>query len=279
MKNVRLIVTDMDGSFVIDKERICPENIEAVAAAREAGILVCACTARLWPMARGQVREAGFNELTVVSNGGAIVDNRDGTVIERSLIPEEDVERMIRMGMAHEANVGLYTHGLLPYLPADMQGPSPYDNYRKRWSTWRRELCTPAARCENVDQMMIMGGFETELVEMMSDKPLHWTEEEQAYLSRFSTTGVSDRVIFFLNPGVDKADGVRRLAARYGIPREQVMTIGDNANDVAMLEWAGFSAVVGNATREAKAAADIVVADNDKGGAAEAIYRVLEAKK
>ena len=66
------------------------------------------------------------------------------------------------------------------------------------------------------------------------------------------------------------------LARRLGIPREEVMAIGDNSNDVPMIEAAGVGVAVANATDEAKAAADYVCeADNNAGAVAEAIERLV----
>ena len=56
-----------------------------------------------------------------------------------------------------------------------------------------------------------------------------------------------------------------------GVRREHVMTIGDNANDLAMLKWAGLGVAVGNAEERVKREADAVVARNDQAGVARAI--------
>jgi len=81
---------------------------------------------------------------------------------------------------------------------------------------------------------------------------------------------------FEVNPaGVNKGASLARVASRLGIPMEQVMAIGDNGNDVPMLRAAGVGVAVGNATDEAKAAADVVTLSNEACGVAAAIRQIV----
>jgi len=58
-----------------------------------------------------------------------------------------------------------------------------------------------------------------------------------------------------LPPGVSKGWALERLARRLGVDRKETMAIGDNWNDVDMLEWAGHSVMMGNATADLRAMA------------------------
>jgi hypothetical protein len=57
-------------------------------------------------------------------------------------------------------------------------------------------------------------------------------------------------ILDLLPPGVSKGWALERLAARLGVDRKETMAIGDNWNDVDMLEWAGQGVVMGNAAAE-----------------------------
>ena len=76
-------------------------------------------------------------------------------------------------------------------------------------------------------------------------------------------------------PGVSKASGLQKLAAKLGIPIENVMAIGDSNNDLPMLEAAGHSVAMGNALPEVKAACDDSVGTCEEHGFAEAIERFV----
>lgn len=58
--------------------------------------------------------------------------------------------------------------------------------------------------------------------------------------------------------GCSKSDGIRRVIESAGIRREDVLAVGDSANDLDMLRYAGIGAAMGNASDEVKAAADWV---------------------
>ena len=73
--------------------------------------------------------------------------------------------------------------------------------------------------------------------------------------------------------GVNKGAAVTALARRLDIPMDQVMTLGDNENDIPMLTCAGVGVAVENATPGALAAAKYRTAANDRFGVAEAIRR------
>ena len=76
-----------------------------------------------------------------------------------------------------------------------------------------------------------------------------------------------------LAPGVNKGTALAEWARLRGVPRENVMAIGDNWNDREMLEYAGLPIVMGNAIPELKTLGWSVTGTNDDCGVAEAIYR------
>ena len=78
----------------------------------------------------------------------------------------------------------------------------------------------------------------------------------------------SPEVLELVPPGVDQGTGLARAADRLGIPREEVIAVGDGENDIPMLRWAGLGAAMGNAPEAVKAAADIVIPPCGEDGAA-----------
>ena len=86
----------------------------------------------------------------------------------------------------------------------------------------------------------------------------------------------SDDFFVDVNPReVNKGKGVAILARHLSVPMEQVMCIGDNENDLEMVEMAGIGVAMGNAVETVKCAADYVACDNDHAGVAEAIHRFI----
>ena len=73
------------------------------------------------------------------------------------------------------------------------------------------------------------------------------------------------------NDKVDKWTAIEFLLSKLSIKREEFMAIGDNVNDKLMVENAGLGVVMGNSAPYIKEIADVVVADNNNSGVAEAI--------
>jgi hypothetical protein len=93
-------------------------------------------------------------------------------------------------------------------------------------------------------------------------------------------------ILDLLPPGVSKGWALARLAGRLGIDRKETMAIGDNWNDVDMLEWAGQAVMMGNAAQQLRTLAKMrgwkQAPPNDQDGVAvaleAALAKVLAAK-
>ena len=75
--------------------------------------------------------------------------------------------------------------------------------------------------------------------------------------------------------GVDKGNGIAVLADLLGIEASEVMSLGDEANDAAMIEYAGIGVAMGNATDEIKAMAQYITKTNEEHGVAHAIQKFV----
>lgn len=75
--------------------------------------------------------------------------------------------------------------------------------------------------------------------------------------------------------GVDKGSGLKTLCDYLGIKQENVMALGDQANDMPMLKYAGLGVAMGNAVEVTKKIADKVTTDCDHDGVAKAVNEIL----
>jgi hypothetical protein len=84
-------------------------------------------------------------------------------------------------------------------------------------------------------------------------------------------------ILDILNRDCSKGHALRRWAERHGVPRSQVMAIGDNYNDMEMLEFAGVPVIMGNATEDLKQNGWKVTGTNAESGVAQALEEVFGA--
>jgi hypothetical protein len=78
-----------------------------------------------------------------------------------------------------------------------------------------------------------------------------------------------------MEPGVNKWEAVKSVAAGYGVRPEEIMCIGDSNNDVKMIANAGIGVAMGNSKDAVKAQAKIITATNDEDGVALVLESIL----
>jgi len=83
-------------------------------------------------------------------------------------------------------------------------------------------------------------------------------------------------IVDVLNGGCSKGHALERWASHRGIPRKEVMAIGDNYNDIEMLAFAGYPFIMGNASEELRGRGWNITLANDQNGVAAAIEQVLD---
>lgn len=100
----------------------------------------------------------------------------------------------------------------------------------------------------------------------------------QEAFDRYTIMKSAPYYLELLSKQANKGTVVKALAEHLGLHREEVMTLGDQANDLAMIEYAGTGVAMGNATDEIKAASQFVTQTNLEDGVALAIHKfVLDA--
>ena len=95
------------------------------------------------------------------------------------------------------------------------------------------------------------------------------------FLHQVTMVQTEDFLLQIMHATVSKAQALRVVAAELNVGREHVMAVGDNANDVGMLQWAAVGVAVANAAPSAIAAADIVTDHHDRDGVANIIRSVI----
>ena len=116
---------------------------------------------------------------------------------------------------------------------------------------------------------LLLLGDEKQLNEFETVIPDEWRDE-------FYVVRSQKYLIEVLTKGVNKAYGLKKLTAELNINQDEIVAIGDAANDIEMLEYAGLAIAMGNASEEVKAIADIVTDTNENNGVIKAIDKLIQ---
>jgi len=282
---IRLIALDLDGTLLDSRGELSARNRAAVASARAAGASVALVTGRRFRDARPLALELGL-DVPVISHNGALTKHAHSLeTVSAILMPVEAARAVVRLGRAHGADALVSDDhvgaGLLVYDHLS-EGNTALAKYIA-WS--RRVVGEEAARAiRRVPS----------LDEYLDHDPLHVafsggcaaTERLADVMRRELGQGVKLLLTLYpktdfalldvLHPEASKGAGLAAVAAEQGLRREEVLAVGDNFNDLEMLEWAGTGVVMGNADPALRARPGFhTTASNDEDGVAEAIERFV----
>ncbi|HXB65144.1 MAG TPA: Cof-type HAD-IIB family hydrolase [Solirubrobacteraceae bacterium] len=261
---IKLVLSDVDGTLVTRAKELTPRAIEAVRCLREAGIMFALTSSRPPRGLAMFVEPLALSTPLGAFNGGAMV-NPDLTVIEQRAIPGELVGEAISLLESFALSAWVY-RGEEWYV-RDLHGPRV-----------ERESHTVQFAPTLVEGFEGMRDGVAKIVGV-SDNHDAVARAASAAAERFGARLSASRsqpyYLDITHPDANKGSVVRFLSARYGIPAQEIATIGDAGNDVAMFAASGLPIAVGNATPEVQRAARLVSTSNEEDGFANAVERLI----
>lgn len=270
MGKYRLFAFDLDGTMLQPGGILSQAAANALEKAAEQGVEIVPATGRMKNFIPKSLTQLPFIRYAITSNGAGVYDLRTGESLFSCLIPNALAVRVLQMLEEYPVYVEFYTAGDAvtqqenPRIAVEKYGFPPEKqmflkkNYRLVDSL--SAFLTESGICpEKINLPYLRPGIRREL----------WQRLE-AMGGLKLTSSVADNLEINAE-GCDKGAGLYSLCRSLGIDRSETAAIGDNGNDLAMLEYAGFSIAMGNATEEAKKIASAVTASCQEDGAAQAI--------
>jgi hypothetical protein len=269
---VRLIALDIDGTL-LDSRWILPEaNRKAIAEATGRGIEVALVTGRRYEFAMPIAEQVG-GPLTMIVSNGAVIRDHDGRTHLRHLLARETAAQVLeitkdwRDGAAVVFDRPRANQVMLEVLETD-------DPIRTAYYTRNKEFigqAVPLESCLTEDpiQVMLSGSVKA----MREAEAILRAAQSQGNFAVASTIYESRdfAMIDVIHPRVSKGAALAEWAELRGYARDEVMAIGDNHNDLEMLEFAGVAVVMGNCVPELRNYGWHQTCTNDEGGVAMAI--------
>jgi len=267
----KMLVTDMDYTLLNKEKRVSDRNREALRRAMEKGVHMVVATGRIYTSARIYAKLLGLDTPIIASNGALIKDA--SKTIFRDILSQDTVREMLRL--CHK--YGVYCH----FFTENTIYSEKLINVSLRYTEWNKYMGE-----EDQVRIRIVDDGE-EIVEAAKSEVLKAVvfddddEKIQKLRDGIMETGIVSvsqsmkHNLEVMNKGVTKGNAVRILAQMYGINREEIIAIGDNENDISMIEYAGLGIAMGNAEEILKRAADHVTGDYQEDGVAEAIEKFI----
>ncbi len=275
-RSIRLLATDIDGTLLNPQFQISECDLAALRQAHAAGIEIVLVTGRRHMFALPIAQQLGF-DLWLISSNGAVTRSLSGETFHRDMMPRETCRRLC------EAMQEFRGHTVLTF-DQETKGAIVLERMDELSSSIRRwleknidyiEFVVPIEKALGTDPVQAMFcGSMARMVEVRRGIE-HCGLEAQITVLRTEYPARDLSMIDVLNAGCSKGHALERWANYRGIRREEVMAIGDNHNDVEMLEFAGHPVIMGNACEELRGRRWTVTLGNDAGGVAAAVDAVL----
>lgn len=260
---IKLIASDIDET-IIDHDRLVPErNKKAIKAAQDKGVIVMLATGR-----------GPYEIFDIPDQAGVIADDRfviccNGAVIMN--VKTKEIINVLAMDFSYAKKIFEYAYKnkLTFYL---------YTLDKKYGINLSGETLIAESHINLIegDNIDFLEG-QTVLKTIIKNSNMNQLQALEVDIARITDYNLeisySSNMYMEINAkGVNKAIALKKVADHYGIDMKNVMAIGDNYNDVAMLEEAGTAIAVRNARLQVKQSADYVTqADNSRGAVGEAI--------
>jgi len=273
----RLVVSDLDGTLLNEYGLISDENLAAVAALAEQGIAFTVATGRMEKMARAFIRQLQVRLPVITCNGAVIIDPISLDVLYKATLAAEDVRSLVAWLADRELDYLCYTLDQV-YYPTGSRRIERFHQYN---AIARETGHDPVQLCEiSTDGREIINN---EFIKVLAILP--GPEDHQAmqdYLNAhpaFSGMLSWSDAMDIAAAGVNKGDGLRRLAEHLKISTSQIAAFGDNDNDVPLLTTAGLGIAMGNATAAALNASQVITANHEESGVALGIREFILTMK
>ncbi|MEO5936128.1 MAG: Cof-type HAD-IIB family hydrolase [Terriglobales bacterium] len=281
---IRLLAIDIDGTLLTSRMDIAARDLAALQRAHALGVEIILCTGRRHTFALPIAEQLGF-DVWLCSSNGAVTRSASGESFHRDLLPA-DVARELCEHMAAFRGATVLTfdkpeHGALVVERTDempaavskwMEKNAPYIEVVKPLEA---ALGRGAGSDIDSDPIQVMVCGTVERMRIAEQALREFPGQERVTILKTEYVHRDFSLLDMLNRDCSKGHAVERWAKRRGIPREQVMAIGDNYNDVEMLAFAGVPVIMGNACDELKQNGWQVTGSNDECGVAGALGAVL----
>ena len=270
--------------------RISSRNCAALRAAEAAGIEIVIATGRRQAYAMPLIAQVGLDENSVmISSNGAVVRGFDGQLLDRRFLPVETARQLC---------VALRGYGTMVFtFDREGTGALVIESLQQlharidRWVEANRPYLVevqPLERAFDAGEEPIKGMVCGTVAEMLAAQRQLLLSDVGGQIAMHRTEYAARNlsILDLLPPGCSKGAALDSLARIRGLERNQIMAIGDNLNDLEMLEYAGRAVVMANAGEEVLSLAmrrgwEITASNNDDGVAlaVEEVVRQTLAKR
>ncbi len=269
----KLVAIDLDGTLLNSDKEISERNKTAIHLAQEKGVKVVVCSGRVYAGARLYAKQLESKDPIIACNGAVISENVNGRVLYSSYINKEKCLEIIDVCRKHDIYYHIYAGDT---MLTERLGHTSLRYFEKNKSLPEQDRVDIEVVKSMTDKIKSDTDNVLKFVMVTSEvEQLMKLRKEVMQITNIDVMSSWFDNIEIVNKGVSKGAALKRLSEILDIPAEEMIAIGDNENDISMLNYAGLGIAMDNGEACAKAAAQYITSSNNEDGVAEAIEKFI----
>lgn len=253
----KMIVSDLDGTLLDDNRKVSKENIKYINEARKNGFIFAIATGRMYKSAK-IIASLIDKDIPIATANGAYTVNGEGKVLLNNPLSIENILKINEVALNH----GLY------YFFYGKETIYVHETKYEHLERSKYPKSADAAEIIKFDNLEEVLDDNNPIYKSLfiSDNysPHNKITLDLSYIKGLNVTSSMSDNYEITTIGADKGSALDAFSKEFNIPVEQIIAIGDNRNDIAMLNKSGLGVSVYNACEEVKDLSDIITVSNNE---------------
>ena len=287
----KLVAIDLDGTMLNQYGIITEKTKKAISKAQEKGVEVMIASGRTITSVKRFSKEINSNKYFISGNGAITYDIKNNKILYENILSKTKALQIIKICEENSIYYNVYTengiiaknlsYNTLYYYKDNLTKPDEnrthinivenvYDYFEQREEKILKiMICDEHKTVFNsiVRKLKELSEIEVLEVSHMSRKIIKQGTDEIALEYFYTEVSAKD---------VDKWNALEEIIGLMNISKEEVVTIGDNANDLKMITNAGLGVAMGESAPYVKQSADIIAPTNDEDGVAIILNKIFD---
>jgi Cof subfamily protein (haloacid dehalogenase superfamily) len=275
MQPIKLVALDLDGTLSLDNHQVSPATRQALNELHKDGVEVVIATGRRYRSARYVIENLGIDSYCVC-NGGALVKDHEQKTLNSTPFAKNEYQQIVECaricGVVLSAQRDSHHLGGADFVIDDAIS---WNSMNHRYFNDNAEFSARSDLLEVPDEYLLFGAYDTE------EKLLQFTQMIQQQCDHINTVMVSltDSDYFYCEVAlsiVDKWHGLSHLLNHFDFTHQNICAVGDEMNDLAMVQQAAHGIAMANGHADLQAIANFVCGHNDADGLLDAVRYIRD---
>jgi len=263
---INCCVFDLDGTLLDTQSNLSQENISAVAKLHDKGIKIILATGRSDLLIKDITEVLNVRNPVISSNGGLIRNATTGEILFSQTIDPETAKKTAEYLLQKKYNTLVYTPNCIYYFDYYRQ-IDPFQHFSAEFRSIRTVSLKAVQTIEDLPLEQVNKFLLYGIDPVIAKK----VQLELSPVGNLTLIQSMSEVLDIMTEGISKGKALLFLSKMLGFDLSQTAVIGDNYNDLSMLNIVGYPLTVMNAATEVKKIAKFIAPSNDESGVAFAI--------